>query len=52
MMEAELNRILSATKPEPAPCSSRTSRARLISHRPPTKSKKGQATTHNGVRPH
>jgi len=52
MKDAELNRILPATQAQPAPYSSPSSRARQISHRSPTKSKKGQALTHNGVRPH
>jgi hypothetical protein len=52
MKEAEPNRILTATQAHPAPCSYLSLRARLISHRSPTKSKKGQATTLNGVRPH
>jgi len=45
MKAAELNRILTATQAQPAPYSSLTSRPRLISHRPPTKPQKGQATT-------
>jgi hypothetical protein len=49
MKEAELNRIQPATQAQPAPYPSLTSRPRLISHRPPTKSQMGQATTHNGV---
>jgi hypothetical protein len=49
MYAAELNRILTASQAHPAPYSSRTSRASQISHRPPTKSQMGQATTHNGV---
>jgi hypothetical protein len=44
MNEAELNRILTVTQAPPAPHSSLTSRASQISHRPPTKPKKGQAT--------
>jgi hypothetical protein len=49
MNEAELNRILTATQAQPAPHSPLSLHARLISHGRPTKSKKGQATTHNGV---
>jgi hypothetical protein len=52
MKEAELNRILTATQPHPAPHSPLSLRASQISHRPPTKSQNAQATTHNGVRPH
>jgi len=44
MKEAELNRILTATQAHPAPRSSLSLRASQISHRPPTKSQKGQAT--------
>jgi hypothetical protein len=44
MKEAELNRILTATQAHPAPCSSLSLRARLISHEFATKSQKGQAT--------
>jgi len=47
MKEAELNRILTATQAQPAPHSPLSLRASLISHRSPTKSKKGQATTYN-----
>jgi len=52
MNESELHRILTATQPQPAPYPSLSLRASQISHRSPTKSQKGQATTHNGVRPH
>jgi len=45
MKESELNRILTASQAHPAPHLSLSLRPRLISHRPPTKSKKGQATT-------
>ena len=44
MKDAELNRILSASQAQPAPYSSLSLRAKLISHRSPTKSQKGQAT--------
>jgi hypothetical protein len=49
MKAAELNRILSASQAHPALYSSLSLPARLISHRSPTKSQMGQATTHNGV---
>jgi hypothetical protein len=45
MKEAELNRILTPSQAQPAPYPSLNLRARLISHRTPTKSQKGQATT-------
>jgi hypothetical protein len=45
MKAAELNRILTATQANPAPCLSRSLRARLIFQGFPTKSQKGQATT-------
>jgi hypothetical protein len=45
MKEAELNRILTASQAQPAPHSSLSLHARLISHRSPAKSQKGQATT-------
>jgi hypothetical protein len=45
MKEAELHRILPASPAHPAPHSSLSLHARQISHRSPTKSKKGQATT-------
>jgi hypothetical protein len=45
MKDAELNRILTATQAHPAPHSPLNLHARLISHRSPTKPKKGQATT-------
>jgi hypothetical protein len=44
MKDAELNRILTASPAQPAPYPSLNLHARLISHRSPTKSKKGQAT--------
>jgi len=49
MKQAELNRILPATQLHPALYSSLSLPARLISHRSPTRSQMGQATTHNGV---
>ena len=52
MKDAELNRIRTASQAQPAPYSPLSLRARLISHRTPTKSQKAQALTHNGVRPH
>jgi len=41
MKESELNRILTATQAHPAPYLCRTSRPRLISHRPPHQIPKG-----------
>jgi len=49
MKQAELNRILTAGPSHPALYSSLSLPARLISHRSPTRSQMGQATTHNGV---
>ena len=46
MKASELNRILTATQAAPAPYPSLSLRASQISHRSPTKSKKGQATTY------
>ena len=41
MKASELNRILTATQAHPAPYSSLSLRAKLISHRPPRQTQKG-----------
>jgi hypothetical protein len=50
MKDAELNRILTSTKPHPAPYSSPSLRARLISHRPPPNPKRVRLL-HSGLTP-
>ena len=50
MKDAELNRILTATQAQPAPYSSLSLHARLISHRPPPNPKRVRLL-HSGLTP-